>query len=67
MTPRRSSWIMRRRMDERTGWHHIEEDLNEAWLEELAAAGIAAFELYLAKHLAFLSYLDDTQLDDVAA
>jgi hypothetical protein len=39
--------------------HRIEDDLRDAWLEELAGDGVEAIESYLAKHLAFLSYLDD--------
>lgn len=39
--------------------HRIEDDLSEAWIEEFAADGVQALESYLAKHLAFLSFLDD--------
>ena len=45
------------RMSER-GLHFIEDDLEETWLEDWAGAGIAEVEAYLAKHAAFLSYLD---------
>ncbi len=41
------------------GYHRIEDDLNEDWLECWAGAGIAALEDYLSKHAAFLSYLDE--------
>ena len=44
-------------MSER-GLHFIEDDLEETWLEDWAGAGIAELEAYLAKHAAFLSYLD---------
>jgi hypothetical protein len=44
-------------MSER-GLHFIEDDLEETWLEDRAGAGIAEVEAYLAKHSAFLSYLD---------
>jgi hypothetical protein len=44
-------------MSER-GLHFIEDDLEETWLEDWAGAGIAEVEEYLAKHAAFLSYLD---------
>jgi hypothetical protein len=44
-------------MSER-GLHFIEDDLEETWLEDWAGAGIAEVEAYLAKHAAFLSYLD---------
>ena len=40
--------------------HRIEDELGERWLEEWATEGVEAIETYLAKHLAFLSYLDDT-------
>jgi hypothetical protein len=46
-------------MDERGTFHRIEEDLTPNWVEEWAAEGVEAIEEYLAKHLAFLSYLDD--------
>ena len=46
-------------MDEPGTLHLIEDDLNESWLEEFAAEGVEAIEDLLAKHLAFLSYLDD--------
>ena len=50
---------MIRAMDERGTLHLIEDDLRETWVEEWAGDGVAALEEYLAKHLAFLSYLDD--------
>jgi hypothetical protein len=46
-------------MDERGALHCIEDDLAETWIEDFAADGVQALEAYLAKHLAFLSYLDD--------
>jgi hypothetical protein len=46
-------------MDEIGTFHRIEDDLAPSWVEEWAADGVAAIEEYLAKHLAFLSYLDD--------
>ena len=39
--------------------HRIEDELGEHWLEEWAGDGVEAIEAYLAKHLAFLTYLDD--------
>jgi len=39
--------------------HRIEADLAENWLEAWVANGVQAIEDYLAKHLAFLSFLDD--------
>jgi hypothetical protein len=46
-------------MEERGITHRIEDDLNPTWVEEWARTGVAAIETYLAKHLAFLTYLDD--------
>jgi hypothetical protein len=46
-------------MDEIGTFHRIEEDLAPSWVEEWASDGVEAIEEYLAKHLAFLSYLDD--------
>jgi hypothetical protein len=44
-------------MSER-GLHYIEDDLSETWLEDWAGAGVAEIETYLAKHAAFLSFLE---------
>jgi len=44
--------------------HRIQDDLSEHWLEDWAEGGVNAIETYLAKHLAFLSYLD---LDEASA
>jgi len=38
--------------------HQIEVDLSESWVEAWAASGVRELEGYLAKHLAFQSYLD---------
>ena len=46
-------------MNEQGSLHRIEDDLSEGWVENLAASGVAAIENYLAKHLAFLTYLDE--------
>jgi hypothetical protein len=46
-------------MDEHGTFHRIEDDLSPTWVEEWARTGVAAIETYLAKHLAFLTYLDD--------
>jgi hypothetical protein len=46
-------------MEQRGKLHLIEDDLQERWLEDWAGSGVEAIEEYLAKHLAFLSYLDD--------
>jgi hypothetical protein len=40
------------------GLHYIEDDLSESWLEDWAGAGVAELEAYLAKHAAFLSFLE---------
>ena len=47
------------RMDVRGTFHRIEDDLAESWVEDWAGNGVEAIEEYLAKHLAFLTYLDD--------
>jgi hypothetical protein len=44
-------------MSER-GLHYIEDDLSETWLEDWAGAGVSEIEVYLAKHAAFLSFLE---------
>jgi hypothetical protein len=45
-------------MDQGGILHRIEEDLAESWIGEWAGSGVDAIEAYLAKHLAFLTYLD---------
>jgi hypothetical protein len=40
------------------GLHRIEDDLAETWLEDWAGAGVSEIEDYLAKHAAFLSFLE---------
>ena len=47
-------------MDDGGVLYRIEDDLAETWIEEFAAEGVLALEAYLAKHLAFLSYLDES-------
>jgi hypothetical protein len=47
-------------MDDRGILHRIEDDLTETWVADLAADGVDAIEAYLAKHLAFLAYLDES-------
>ena len=44
-------------MSER-GLHSIADDLSETWLEDWAGAGVAEIEAYLAKHAAFLAFLE---------
>jgi len=41
--------------------HVIEDDLAETWLEGWAADGVDEIESYLAKHLAFLSFLESRE------
>ena len=48
-------------MDDPGVLHRIEDDLSETWVEEFAADGVQALEAYLAKHLAFLSFLDESR------
>jgi len=40
------------------GFHYIEDDLAETWLADWAAGGVKELEALLAKHAAFLGYLD---------
>jgi hypothetical protein len=47
-------------MEERGTLHRIEDDLTDTWVEDLAADGVKSIEAYLVKHLAFLTYLDDS-------
>ena len=47
-------------MEERGTLHVIEDDLAVSWVEQWAAQGIGEIEEYLAKHLAFLAYLDES-------
>lgn len=44
-------------MSER-GLHYIEDDLSESWVEDWAGAGIAEVEALLAKHAAFLDFVE---------
>jgi len=46
-------------MDGRGVLHLIEDDLSETWVEDWARSGIEAIEDFLAKHLAFLTFLED--------
>jgi hypothetical protein len=38
--------------------HRIAEELKSGWLEQWIASGLEEIEEYLAKHAAFLSFLD---------
>jgi hypothetical protein len=44
-------------MSER-GLHTIADDLSDTWVEDWAAVGLAEIEVLLAKHAAFLGYLE---------
>ena len=46
-------------MDDGGILHLIESDLSKTWLDELARDGVRELEDYLAKHLAFLTFLDE--------
>ena len=43
--------------------HRIEDDLADSWIEDWASAGVAEIEEFLAKHAAFLSFLDANDYD----
>ena len=45
-------------MSER-GLHIIKDDLSETWVEDWAAVGLSEIEVLLAKHAAFLGYLEE--------
>jgi hypothetical protein len=40
------------------GLHSIADDLSDTWLEDWAGAGVAEIEAYLAKHAAFIAFLE---------
>ena len=43
------------------GLHTIEDDLSETWLGDWAGAGLAELEVYLAKHAAFVAFLEQRE------
>ncbi len=45
------------------GFHSIADDLSETWIEDWAGVGLREFEALLAKHAAFLGYLEALELD----
>jgi hypothetical protein len=53
-------WFDHSVMDERS-LHQIQDELTDTWLEDWAGAGVAEIEAYLAKHAAFLSYLETNE------
>ena len=52
--------IIRSVMNDR-GFHYIEDDLADSWVEDWAAVGVRELEALLAKHAAFLGYLDSVE------
>ena len=40
------------------GFHWIESDLHDTWLEDWIGVGISELEAYLAKHAAFVAFLE---------
>ncbi len=44
-------------MSER-GFHRIEDDIAETWVEDWAGAGLCELEAYLAKHADFLRFVE---------
>jgi len=41
--------------------HRIEDEIGEGWIESLLETGVEKIEAYLAKHAAFLAYLDTAE------
>ena len=58
MQPGRVGVDHQAKMSER-GLHIIEDDLSETWVEDWAAVGLSEIEALLAKHAAFLGYLEE--------
>jgi hypothetical protein len=48
-----------RLMDDCGMFHRIEDDLSNDWVADWAQTGVQAIEEYLAKHLAFQTFLED--------
>ena len=40
------------------GFHRLEDDIADTWIEDWAGAGVAQIEEYLRKHAAFLRFLE---------
>jgi hypothetical protein len=38
--------------------HRIEDELGERWLQQWLEQGLAVLEVYLAKHAAFIDFLE---------
>jgi hypothetical protein len=45
------------------GLHTIADDLSETWIEDWAAVGLRELEALLAKHAAFLDFVNDTEVE----
>jgi hypothetical protein len=45
------------------GLHLIEDDLSDSWVEDWAGVGVRELEALLAKHAAFLGFLETTEAD----
>jgi hypothetical protein len=43
------------------GFHRVEDELGESWLERWLESGLHQLESYLEKHAAFLAYLDTAE------
>ena len=43
------------------GFHTISDDLSETWLVDWIGAGILEIEAFLAKHAAFLAFLESRE------
>ncbi len=49
------------------GFHRIEDDIADTWLEDWAGAGLAEIEMFLAKHAEFLRFLAAREAAQTAA
>ncbi len=49
------------------GFHRIEDDIADTWLEDWAGAGIGEIETFLARHADFLRYLATREATQPAA
>ncbi len=61
MYPRARIPIMHRMQDR--GIHFVEDDLAESWVEDWAGVGVRELEALLAKHAAFLGFLEATETE----
>jgi len=49
------------------GFHRIEDDIADTWVEDWAGAGLAEIEAFLAKHADFLRFLAAREATQTAA